>query len=184
MTSALQTRDKSTSPALNWAEARIAGALGNDSFLLSDGRLARQAMSCLITPEGGDRVLTIATGDGSHFVLHVLERSGDEVAELHVPGAERLRVRQPQIALDAADGITLRARNDIEVSAATGTLALNARNLFATVHDSLIQNVRHFVGKADQYLLDVKQLLKMHAQHTLITAEQDVKVDGERISVG
>jgi hypothetical protein len=95
-----------------------------------------------------------------------------------------LCIEQQQIHLSADDSIALRALHDVEVSAATGVLRLNGRNLFATVQDSLVQNVGNFIGKAGHYLLEVKQLLRLHSQQTVITAEQDVKVDAERISMG
>ena len=116
--------------------------------------------------------------------MHVLERGNAESAELAVPGVQQLNIRQPQVAVHARESIALHALHDVEITAATGTLTLNARNLFTTVHDALVQNARHFIGKAEQYLLDVKQLLKLHGQQALITAEHDVKVDGERISMG
>jgi len=88
------------------------------------------------------------------------------------------------VSIRATEQIALHALRDVDITAATGVLSLNARNLFTTVQESLVQNVRHFVGKAEQYLLDAKQLLKLHGKQALITAEHDVKVDGERISMG
>jgi hypothetical protein len=63
-------------------------------------------------------------------------------------------------------------------------LRLTARNLFTTVSESLVQNVRNYIGQAEQYLLDVRQVLRMHGKQASVTAEQDVKIDAERISMG
>lgn len=165
-------------------EAKIVVALEQHAYLLNDGRLARQALSCLICPEVGDHVLAAACQNETSYILHILLRSELQQARLSAPGVHELSIEQDRINLSACDTIALRALNDVEVSAATGVLSLNGRNLFTTVHESLVQNVGQFIGKAGQYLLDVSQLLRLHSQQTLITAEQDVKVDGERISMG
>jgi len=183
---ALHTSKTPASVVPDLAEAQIAVALDNNCYLLDDGRLAKQAASCLLQPEAGDRILTVSCRDGDNYVVHVLSRAGgcEDAAELNVPGARQLTIRQPQVSISATEQIALHALRDVDITAATGVLSLNARNLFTTVQESLVQNVRHFVGKAEQYLLDAKQLLKLHGKQALVTAEHDVKVDGERISMG
>jgi hypothetical protein len=173
-----------TPAPLYLVEAKIVVSLEQHCYLLNDGRVARQALSCLLQPEVGDHVLAAACQDDTPYILHILQRNHLKAAHLSVPGAEQLCIDQQQIALQAGQSIALRAAGDVEVSAATGVLSLNARNLFATVSESLVQNVRHFVGQAEHYLLDVKQLLRLHGQQALVTADQDIKVDAERISLG
>jgi hypothetical protein len=167
-----------------WADTNVAVELGDSRYLLDDGRLAVQATSCLIRPAAGDRVLVAACKEGENYIVHLLGRTRDTDACLAVPGIERLAIRQASIELAAGERIALRSLGDIEVTAAAGELSLTARNLFSTVADSLVENARHYVGSVGQYLLEAKQLLRLHGKHTTITADQDVKVDGERISVG
>ncbi|HSC80072.1 MAG TPA: DUF3540 domain-containing protein [Chitinolyticbacter sp.] len=180
----MQIHDRSTTtviPAL--ADALLVVALDDGRFLLDDGRIACQAASCLLTPQSGDRALVAACAGGECFVVHLLTRSGDE-AVLSVPGVRQLAINQPAIALNAAETITLRALGDMSLASATGTLTLNARNLFTTVTDTLVEQTRHYVGRAEQYLLDARQLLRLHGKQALMTAEKDVKVDADRISMG
>lgn len=184
MQSLLPTNKVPAPSAPLWAESHVAVVLDEHCYLLDDGRLARQAASCLLKPEVGDKILTVSSREGDNYIVHVLSRARDDIAQLSVPGTQELVIRQTQISLAATNQVSLHALRDVEVVAATGNLTLSARNLFATVHDTLVQTVRHYVGKAEQYLLDVRQLLKMHGQHALITAEQDIKVDSERISMG
>ncbi|EJL94083.1 Protein of unknown function (DUF3540) [Herbaspirillum sp. CF444] len=172
---------------LHLVEAKIVVALERHSYLLNDGRVARQALSCLVRPEVGDHVLAASGQNGQNdtpYILHVLERPELQQVQLSAPGAQALCIEQSEIALNANHSIAVRALHDVEVSAATGVLSLNSRNLFATVQDSLVQNVGNFIGKAGHYLLEVRQLLRLHGQQALVTAEQDVKVDAERISMG
>lgn len=166
------------------AEAGIAVTLGEHRFLLTDGRIARQALSCVIAPEVGDKVLVGGASGADCYVLHVLQRADPALAELSVPGATELRIRQARLALHARDALGLHSLRDIEIGAATGLLSLHADNMFTTVNEALVQSMRHYVGSAEQYLLDVSQLLRMHGKQAMLHADQDVKVDGQRISVG
>jgi hypothetical protein len=170
--------------SLQWSEACVAIALDDNRFLLDDGRLARQALSCLVTPEAGDRVLAAASALGEHYVVHVLARAAGAAVRLEAPGADELRIVQPRIALQATDEIALRSLRGVEVTAATGVLALNANNLHCTVNESLVESMRNYVGQADQYLLEAAGLLRLQGEHAMLLAERDVKVDAERISVG
>lgn len=169
---------------LHLAEAIVAVALGGDRFLLDDGRLARQALSCLVGPEIGDRALVAASGNGDCFIVHLLARAAPAPVRLGVPGAHELRIVQPRIALQASEEIALQSLRAVEVSAATGTLALNANDLHCTVNETLVQTARNVVAQAGHYLLQSSGLLRLQGQHAILVAEHDVKVDGERISVG
>ncbi|OYO27463.1 DUF3540 domain-containing protein [Janthinobacterium sp. PC23-8] len=169
---------------LIWQDAQVAVQLEAHSFLLDDGRLARQATSCLLTPQAGDRVLSVSGRDGTAFIVHVLQRNELQAASLGVPGAQQLTIAQERITLSASDQIEVHALRNIDVTAATGVLSMACGNLFMTVNETLVQNTRNFIGKAGQYLLEVKQLLRLHGQQTILTADKDIKVDAERINMG
>jgi hypothetical protein len=173
------------SPAqLYLIESRIVVSLDAHSYLLNDGRAARQALTCLIRPEVGDHVLAATCQDDKPYILHILQRNNLQSVQLSVPGVQQLNIAQEQLAFNAENSISLNALADIDINAATGVLNINARNLFTSVSESLVQNVRHFVGQAEHYLLEVKQLLRLHSEQALVTAEKDIKVDAERISMG
>lgn len=167
-----------------WTEAGVAVALADGTYLLDDGRMANQAASCLMLPQQGDRVLVAACRNNENYIVHVLARQAGENAVLSVPGASQLTMRQAHIVLTATDRVTVQALHDVELTAATGVLALSARNMFATAAGSFVQNVREYVANAEQYLLHARQLLRLHGKQASITAEHDVKVDADRISLG
>lgn len=167
-----------------WTEAGIAMELDDGNYLLDDGRIAQQATSCLIAPEIGDHVLIVVCGQNNNYIVHVLQRAQGVEAFLSVPGATQLTVRQSRITLSGSEQVAVHALHNVEITAAAGVLTLTARNLFSTVTESLVENVRNYVGNVEQYLLDVKKLLRMHGKQASVTAEQDVKVDAERISMG
>jgi len=179
------TSSPAAAAILHLREAIVAVALGGDRFLLDDGRLARQALSCLVGPEIGDRALVAASANGDCFIVHLLARAAAPApVRLGVPGANELRIVQPRIVLQASEEIALQSLRAVEVSAATGTLALNANDLHCTVNETLVQTAHNVVAQAGHYLLQSSGLLRLQGQHAILVAEHDVKVDGERISVG
>lgn len=164
------------------SEGQITAQIEEGLYRLEDGRCARQALSCVITPAAGDEVL-IYEGE-ENFVLSVLARRALDEAQLSAPGARTLSIRQARVEVNATEHAALRSARDLELTAASGTLALNARNLFTTVTESLVENVRHYVGRFAQYLLEAKGLMRMHGTQALLTAQKDIKIDAERISMG
>lgn len=181
-------RSTPTSAALGNAlagfEARIAVLLSHEVFLLDNGRSARRALSCVVEPLVGDRVAAASASDGCVFILHVLERLAPGTASLSVAGASGLQVRQQSIALHAGKQLVLSSAGDVDVTAATGSLRLSARNLFVSVIDSIVEQANHYVGKFAQCLLDARSLLRITGGDAIVTATRDVKIDGERINLG
>ncbi len=165
------------------SDARVAIVFDDGGCLLDNGARATRALSCLIEPRVGDRVLAAQTGDGACHLLHILEREDRERAELSVPGADTLALRQSRIAVHAHDSLDLGSADTASLSA-LGTLSLNGGSLFASVRETLVAQAEHYVGRFGQYLLDVRALLRLHGKDALLTAERDVKVDAERISMG
>jgi hypothetical protein len=165
-------------------DTRVAMLFEDGGCLLGNGMRAARALSCLIEPQSGDRVLVAVGSDGLAHVLHVLAREAGGCARLSVPGAESVALNQRRIAVHALERVEIGSAGDVSVSAGGGTLALEGRNLFATATDAIVQQAAHFVGKVGQYLLDARGLLRLHGEHALLTAERDVKVDAERISMG
>ena len=165
-------------------DTRIAVLFDDGSCLLGNGMRALRALSCLVEPQVGDRILAGAAGDGGCHILHILARADGDSARLSVPGAHELALCQSRIALHAVERLQMGSAGEASLTAAGGTLSLNGRNLFVTVTDSIVEQAAHYVGKIGQYLLDVRALLRLHGNDALITAARDVKVDAERISMG
>jgi len=84
----------------------------------------------------------------------------------------------------AASAATYMVSNEIELTAVQGPLSLNARQIFTNASESLVQTARSYIGQVEQFLLNARQLLRLHGEQTMITARQDAKIDAERISLG
>lgn len=172
------------SAAATLIDARVAVLFDDGTCLLGNGSRARRAFSCLIEPQAGDRVLASRLQDGACHVLHIVERGDGDKACLSAPGVSTLALRQSRIDLHAGKSLHMGSAGEASLSAAGGTLSLNGRNLFVTVSESIVEQACHYVGKIGQYLLDVRELLRLHGKDALLTAERDIKVDAERISMG
>jgi hypothetical protein len=181
---------RGTAPlASSLREACVAVELGASRYLLDDGRAALAALTCLIEPRVGDRVLVAESADANRYIVHILARSAEANAAhadatLSVPGARKLTIAQPTVDIVATERAALRSLKDADLVAATGTLSVTANDLFRTVAQSVVDAFKHYVGHAEHYLLDVDELLRQHGKQVMVTAEKDVKVDADRISMG
>lgn len=165
-----------------WDCAEVSHDLAAGRFRLADGRCAEQAYSCIVTPQPGDRVALLAA-DGTLYIVHVLARPQPSRALLSVPGAQALAIAQPRLELAATEQLALRSLGDVEVAAAQ-SVALAGRNVQACASETLVQHGAHVVTHAQHFVLQVAALLRMHGQQALLTAEHDLKLDAERISLG
>lgn len=79
--------------------------------------VARRAVSCLVEPEEGDRVL-VAEVDGEEFwLLAVLERDGGGALRVAPEGDLELRLSRGRFSVAAQEGIDLATGGDVAVAA-------------------------------------------------------------------
>lgn len=167
-----------------WSEAQVAEELADVTYRLSDGKAALQAASCLLRPRAGDRVLCVSGASGDVYILAILARPADRVGEIGVPQATELILAAPRVTMRATDTVRVESLRDVEITAVAGDVSLTARNLLTTVTDAIIQNMREYIGRAATWSLAVRSFLRMHSQQAFVIADEDIKVDAERISLG
>jgi len=152
-------------------------------YRLDNGNLARLATSCLLQPLPDDQVL-VAWCDDTAYITDVLSRAADQPAELTVAGATRLRLAHARLDLQASERINLHCLQDLDLQAVAGSLSLSARNLVFSAIDALLEQVRHRITRAEQICMRARGLFRLHGKDSFITADEDVRIDGERINVG
>lgn len=152
-------------------------------YRLDDGSLAQLATSCLLQPLPDDQVLVAWCGDVA-YITDVLSRAADQPAELTVAGATRLRLAHARLDLQASERMNLHCLQDLDLQAVAGSLTLSARNLVFSAIDALLEQVRHRITRAEQVCMRARGLFKLHGKDSFITADDDVRIDGERINVG
>jgi hypothetical protein len=79
--------------------------------------VAERAVSCLVEPRVGDRVL-LASGEGrEHYVLAVLRREGASDVDVSAPGDLRVSLRAGRFEVDASEGVRIASREEVAVVA-------------------------------------------------------------------
>jgi len=160
-------------------------SVGKESdVLLTDGSRARTAVSCLLRPEPRDLVALFDIDNGQSFILAVLERADIECATVEVPGASGIRVRSRHLELLASEDVAIRSLRDLELASAAGAVNVSARNITVSALESFIQCARDCLVNLGAYALQVRGLLRIQGQNAILTAHKDMKLDGERVSVG
>lgn len=153
-----------------------------EGFHLSDGGVARQAVSCLVRPEVGDRVLAAQAGE-ERYVLHILSREAGGRAQVSVPGAAEVAWVQRRLSLLAQEHLTMQSLADIDLTA-LGTLQQSATDQFVHVARALVETLNQHVSRAQTRSWDCDGLLAMSAGQVLCHAQGDYRLDAERISLG
>ena len=163
---------------------------------MADGSVVsmRKAVSCLVAPEPGDRVLT-AEADGEVYVLAVLERApGRHSATLRIETEAEIEFVAKRISLRAGildvltDAVTMmgdsfntlfrRSKRVVgnETVVARST-SLHAGQRVAVVTQADVQHA----GVLSQ---TVDGPLAITSQTAVVTAKSDIRLNGERINVG
>ncbi|MDL2408876.1 DUF3540 domain-containing protein [Rhizobium calliandrae] len=163
--------------------------------------IARQAASCLLAPVIGDLVLVYTDGTEA-FILAVLVRRAEQAAEISVPdtahitikAAARVDVTAPLVSVQAGR-LELIARGLLQMGE---SLTTNFRRVVETVVDKMV-GARTITTRAESRMAVVKDVEMLDAgslvqnvesvssqksEITLITARRDMRLDGERVSVG
>lgn len=166
----------------SWLDAYV-DTIQQGRCQLDNGMAATISSGCLLQPEEGDHVLMYQSGEQC-FITQVLQKKSTELARLNVQGVKQLLVDQPEISLMAHDTARITAVKDIELSAISGNLHVQANNFFSSIRDTVVEQARHKISKAFTYALDVTGLTRIHSEQTVMTAEKDLKIDAERISMG
>ena len=144
---------------------------------------ARLAVPFLYQPAVDDEVLVIGRreedGTEAYFVIGVLESRGP--ARLVVPGDLTVAAPHGSIRLDAGEGVSLEAPR-VELRA--GALTMVARSLTQRL-DNAYHWVRQLLHVQAGRSRQVVEGTSYHqAQRTVIKAEKDVSIDGEKIQLG
>lgn len=161
---------------------------------------ARQATSCLLAPVIGDVVLVL-DGEGGAYVLAVLERPGQHIAELAVPGIPHVRLSAADIELESTN-LTICAE---QAQIRGRTLSLFGDALFSSFRRIVENVVDKTVGarsitttaqlrtaaiadvdtlRAGALVQSIETVATQQSEIALVSATEDVRLDAKRVSVG
>jgi hypothetical protein len=169
---------------------------------------ARRAFSCLVAPVAGDRVLVSRTPEGL-YVLAILERLVPDSATLCLPSAGTLTVEAHRLRLSARDeavieGASVRIRTGalalvsdsltavgrlftwaaetIRLSSRTQEMSADTMSARALDRVSIVE--RADVLKAGSLTQTVEEVATTTAPIAIIAADEDVRIDAKRVTVG
>lgn len=160
----------------------------------------RRATSCIVEPLVDDTVLAVDTGSGM-FVMAILERPSDTPAVLSVPDTASATLAQQQLALRCTDLAV-----DAERTTLRSKVAQVAGRTLNAVADRLDVVGRILRRSADyefshaktatrtvegaesvsagEIMLEAKSALAQRAGIVMVDAREDVRINGERITMG
>lgn len=157
-------------------------------FAVGGGSLVSRAVGCLVEPRVGDLVLIGGGERGRRYILVVVDRPGADgrgcSAELSVAGCEELSLSAAQLSIQGAKKVAVRSGGDLDLVSIGGTLRAVAANIVHSAASSIVNLAQHWMGRATQMSLDASALLRTHGRHHVMTASQEMRLDGERIHMG
>ncbi|WDE08067.1 DUF3540 domain-containing protein [Thalassomonas viridans] len=131
------------------------------------------AISLLVKPELGDKVCFTQV-EGCYYLIQILSRSHNH-QELVLETPKKVHWIAPRLRFTAFEQLELISLNK---------LALTGKDYVMSATSSMVLHAEHMIQQLGQLSLTAKGLLKQSAKHQVITAEKDVRIDGERINMG
>lgn len=169
-----------------YRETHVIRRLDSQQFELSDTVKAVCAISCVIVPQEGDRVLSYTT-DGSEktYILAILQRQSTiQTAQLTVPGHNGLKIAQSSIQCHASQKIEMGCLENIKLTSVRGNIEMRAQSLVQTMVCSIIESAKERISNADFIQFCASFLTRIHSNQTIVTADSDIKIDAERVNLG
>jgi hypothetical protein len=185
--------------------------LGDGCLKVSSGGLladAQRASSCLMEPANGDSVACLQVAPNEVWIVAVLSREEGVANQLHFLGDTSFSVSGGSLQIHAgslslksnvlniSNQQTLLATDDAQVVGkkirVTATAIKMVGSALTTVMDRINQFSKHYLRTTDgmdrvaatHVELEATQLMRLNAQHTLVTGEQLVKARGAQIHFG
>lgn len=181
--------------------------------------VASRALSCLVEPLPGDRVLASSPAPGSDgwFILSVVERPVAGETVLSTDGDLAIRLPSGKLDLAARDGAKVTTAGAIDmtgssfavsaletkisserISLAARTTELTAASisLAAEAIDTVAERVTEKVKRAYRKIEELDQLrahcvdylikesMRIHSKHTVVSADEAAKIDAKNVYLG
>lgn len=131
------------------------------------------AASLLVQPCAGDKICFIQIAE-EYFIIQLLSRP-DCLDSLVLSSDKKVRWQAPELKFTAFENLELTSLNKI---------ALNSKHCAISIANTLIQQAENLLQQVGQCTLSAKGLLRLKGRQQVITAEKDVRIDGERINMG
>lgn len=147
---------------------------GSGMWLIDNEFCAKVAVSLLVKPELGDCVAFVSLAGHGYIIQQILCRA-EQHCEVTMQLDHDVRLIAPNIAIQAQDNLDLAALNKA---------SLMSENLQQSAQKSFVQQADNMILQATQLSATADSVMNLSAQQHLLVAEEDVRIDGNRISMG
>lgn len=142
-------------------------------WLIDHQFTATPAMSLMVKLEPGDKVSFIQI-EGTYVVTQILTRS-DEQVQTTLHSDKNVQWLVPKMSLKALESLEFVAANKI---------TMTGKTLVQNAVTSLVQQSENLIQQVNQFSATARGLMRLSGKQQIITAEDDVKIDGKRINMG
>ena len=166
----------------------ISGVLKQGGYILQDGQRAMKSASCIVEPEKGDKVLAFSSleeGYAIAYIIQVLEfASGRENVDLKLHECKEVEWHQESLAIVASKKLSLLSLHSLELMSLKNAIEIKARQLITCITNSIVETARERITTAEFIQMKSSNLTQIQSKQAIITADDDIKIDGERINLG
>lgn len=142
-------------------------------WVIDELYLAVNAVSLLIKPEQGDKVCFIET-DNEYYIIQILSRREERAAML-IESKVPLHWVAPSLQFTAFEKLELVSLN---------RLAVMGKNYILSATQSIVEQTENWIQRVGQGSVSARGILRLSGKQQVITAEEDVRIDGKRINMG
>ena len=152
---------------------RISDIDDSSKWLIDDQFSACCAAGLLVKPNIGD-VVSFSMVEGQYYIIQIIKRQ-DSSQDLVIESTSNINMLAPKMNFTALEDFEVTSFNNV-------SLIGNACVLSAS--ESMVQNTQHLIQQASQHSLTVSGLYRVSSKQQIITAQEDVRIDGKRINMG
>ena len=139
---------------------------------LIDGHISAEvADGLLVAPHTGDLVAYLIN-ENDAFLLQILRQTVDSTQiHCHKP----LSIHAPKVNISANQKLDMVGLEGFSLVGKQGVIS---------VAGSLVTCAEHLVQQVNQFMLNAKGMLRLSGRQQVMTAEEDIRIDGKRINMG
>lgn len=143
-------------------------------WLIDQQFIAHVAVSLLVRPIIGDTVAFVLVKEDVYVIDQILMRDSKDNM-IDIESDRKMQWQAPEISIQAQNSVEIAALNNVSVT---------AKHLVQSSQKSLVQRSENLMMHAEYLSASADCVMNLIAQQQLLIAEEDVRIDGNRISMG
>lgn len=153
---------------------RISAVDENGLFCIDQHFTASAATSLLVAPQLDDLVCFVEAGQG-YYIVQILQRSEKASRQIDINLDQPLAISAPEVSLLGWNRTQLCSADQVSIS---------AQHTWLSAAGSLVQQAQQLIVQSEQLTQNTSGIARSSAQQHIMTASEDVVIDGKRINMG